>query len=111
MAVAIVLLIVLGQTMLHSVNCIDCNLSAELLSEIRSYEEVVRAIEQLVVDEYGSFRNLTWTKLANFVDDFGTRLSGSQSLEDAIDYLLDEFTSFGLDNVHTENVSVAYWVR
>ena len=45
------------------------------------------------------------------MDDFGTRLSGTQNLEDAIDFLADEFVNFELDNVHTENVTVAHWVR
>ena len=95
----------------HSVDCINCSLSAELVSEIRSYGKVVKLIEQFVVDERGPFRNLTWTKLANFVDDFGSRLSGTQNLETAIDFLKGEFVNFGLDNVHTENVSVPHWLR
>lgn len=44
-------------------------------------------------------------------DKFGDRMSGSQSLENAIDYMVDVMTKAGLDNVHTENASVPYWER
>lgn len=44
-------------------------------------------------------------------DKFGHRLAGSQSLEDSIDYLVDEFQKAGLENVHTEDAPVPHWVR
>lgn len=49
--------------------------------------------------------------LADFVDKFGPRMSGSESLENAIDYMLDELKRVGLENVHTENASVPHWTR
>lgn len=44
-------------------------------------------------------------------DKFGARMTGSQSLEDAIDYMVDEMKKAGLDNVHTENATVPHWER
>lgn len=96
---------------IHAVVCSNCSLSPALLSEICSYETVVKQIARFVLDEDGPFKNLVWTKVANFVDDFGSRMVGSQNLENAIDFLQSEFRSFGLDNVHTENATVRHWVR
>lgn len=44
-------------------------------------------------------------------DQFGGRLAGSQNLEDAIDYMVDELKKAGLDNVHTENATIPHWER
>lgn len=38
-------------------------------------------------------------------------MTGSQSLEDAIDYMVDQMNKAGLDNVHTENATVPHWER
>lgn len=50
-------------------------------------------------------------RLAELTDRFGARMTGSQSLEDAIDYMVDELKKAGLDNVHTENATVPHWER
>ena len=52
-----------------------------------------------------------WERLALIGDTFGNRLSGSQSLEDAIQWAVREMKKDGLDNVHTEPVKVPHWVR
>lgn len=44
-------------------------------------------------------------------DEFGARMTGSQNLEDAIDYMVDQMKNAGLDNVHTENATVPHWER
>lgn len=44
-------------------------------------------------------------------DKFGSRMTGSSSLENAIDYMVDEMKKAGLDNVHTENATVPHWER
>lgn len=38
-------------------------------------------------------------------------MSGSDSLEKAIDYVVEGMTAAGLENVHTENATVAHWTR
>ena len=53
----------------------------------------------------------TYARLAELVDTFGHRLSGSESLERAIDWVLTQMKSDGLDNPHTEPVMVPHWVR
>ena len=52
-----------------------------------------------------------WQKLARLSDTFGSRLSGSESLERAIDWVLAEMQREGLQNVRGENVMVPRWVR
>ncbi len=52
-----------------------------------------------------------WSKLARLTDGFGSRLSGSRSLEAAIDWILAEMKREGLENVRGEPVMVPHWVR
>jgi carboxypeptidase Q len=52
-----------------------------------------------------------WNKLAELTDGFGNRLSGSEALERAIDWILARMKAEGLDNPHTEPVMVPHWVR
>jgi carboxypeptidase Q len=52
-----------------------------------------------------------WLRLAELTDRFGNRLSGSESLEHAIDWVLAEMRRDGLDSVHGEPAMVPHWVR
>ncbi len=52
-----------------------------------------------------------WNKLAELTDGFGSRISGSDALERAIDWILARMKSEGLDNAHTEPVMVPKFVR
>jgi carboxypeptidase Q len=52
-----------------------------------------------------------WERLAYIGDTFGNRLSGSASLENAIQWAIAEMKRDGLENVHTEPVKVPHWVR
>ena len=52
-----------------------------------------------------------YNRLATLTDKFGHRLSGSQSLEDAISWILDGMRQDGLANVRGEPVMVPHWVR
>lgn len=52
----------------------------------------------------------TYNSLAKFVDKFGSRFTGTQNLEDAIDYMLRILKADGHDNVHSERVPVPHWV-
>lgn len=52
-----------------------------------------------------------WLRLAELTDRFGPRLSGSENLERAIDWILMEMQKDGLENVHPEPVMVPHWVR
>ncbi len=52
-----------------------------------------------------------WNRIAELTEKFGNRFSGSQSLEQAIDWVLAQMKADGLDNVHGESVMVPHWVR
>jgi carboxypeptidase Q len=52
-----------------------------------------------------------WNRLAELTDRFGHRISGSASLERAIDWILAEMRKDGLQNVRGEPVMVPHWVR
>lgn len=50
-------------------------------------------------------------RLAELTDTFGARMTGTQSLEDAIDYMVKQMQKAGLDNVYTEKAIVPKWER
>jgi carboxypeptidase Q len=52
-----------------------------------------------------------YERLAVLVDRFGPRFSGSDNLEHALDWILEEMRADGLQNVHGEPVMVPRWVR
>jgi carboxypeptidase Q len=52
-----------------------------------------------------------YKRLGELVDKFGHRLSGSQQLEQAIDWIIAEMKKDGLQNVRGEPVMVPRWVR
>ncbi|MEZ4589347.1 MAG: M28 family metallopeptidase [Gemmatimonadales bacterium] len=52
-----------------------------------------------------------WNKLAELTDRFGNRLSGSASLELAIDWVLERMRGEDFENVRGEPVMVPRWVR
>lgn len=90
----------------------SCKLSKSLKTEIQSYKEVVERIKNAVVEKNAQFRNFTWNELASFVDKFGSRIAGSENLENSIDFLLDRLkNTYQLQNVHGEEAEVPHWVR
>src|SRR5688572_16435792 len=50
-------------------------------------------------------------RLSALTDGFGHRMSGSESLERSLDWIVAEMKRDGLENVHTEPVMVTHWVR
>ena len=52
-----------------------------------------------------------YKRLARLVDGFGHRMTGAQSLERAIDWILAEMRRDGFENVRKEPVTVTNWVR
>ena len=53
----------------------------------------------------------TFERLAYLTDTFGPRFSGSENLEQAIDWIVAEMQADGLENVRKEEVLVPHWVR
>lgn len=78
-------------------------LPVDTLESYRSTTD--RIIEAALVD------SAAYERLALLTDLFGHRLSGSRALEDAIDWIIEEMRSDGLENVSTQNVLVPHWVR
>jgi carboxypeptidase Q len=64
-----------------------------------------RLIEAALAD------SAAYERLAELTDRFGHRFSGSESLERAIDWILEEMRGDGLANVRGEPVTVPRWVR
>lgn len=52
-----------------------------------------------------------WHRVAELTERFGARFSGTQSLEDAIDWIIVRMREDGLDGVRGEPVMVPRWVR
>lgn len=72
----------------------------------REYQQVANRIIAAALAD-----SAAWNKLAELTDGFGNRLSGSESLEHAIDWIIDRMKREGLDNVRGEPVMVPKWVR
>jgi carboxypeptidase Q len=69
-----------------------------------------RPIAQKLIAESQS-SDAAWRRLAELTDTFGHRLSGSESLEKAIDWAVNTMKIDGLENVRKERVMVPKWVR
>ena len=72
--------------------------------------EPYQPISQRLIAEARS-SDFTWRRLAELTDTFGHRLSGSESLERAIDWAVATMKADGLENVRKEPVMVPKWVR
>ena len=55
--------------------------------------------------------SVAWQKMARLADTFGHRLAGSEALERAHDWILEEMRRDGLENVRGEPAMVPHWVR
>ncbi|MBV9109256.1 MAG: peptidase M28 family protein, partial [Gemmatimonadetes bacterium] len=73
--------------------------------DVRYRDAANRLIQAALSDTFA------YNRLALMVDRFGPRLSGSQALENTIDWALAEMRSDGLQNVRGEPVMVPHWVR
>jgi carboxypeptidase Q len=80
-----------------------------------------QARTQAIADQYRETANrlidaaladsAAYGRLSLLVDTFGPRLSGSSNLESALDWILAEMESDGLENVRGEPVMIPHWVR
>ena len=61
--------------------------------------------------EAAAASSVGYETLAELCDNYGHRLSGTQTLEDAIDWAAGKMREFGFVNVHKEPVEVPVWVR
>ncbi len=80
--------------------------SAQPPAWIDAYREPVgRILDAATADQFA------WNRLAELTDTFGHRLSGSQSLADAIDWAVTTMRADGFDEVRKDPVKVPRWVR
>ena len=75
-------------------------------SDFSSYQEEAEQIIESAMNNKKAFQRLTY-----FVDRFGHRFSGSESLEQSIDWIVKEMQKQPFDKVRTQNVMVPRWVR
>jgi carboxypeptidase Q len=86
------------------------SLAAPLSAQSPAWLEPYRPIAQRLIAEAQS-NDFTWQRLAELTDTFGNRLSGSETLEQAIDWAVATMKKDGFANVHKEPVMVPKWVR
>ncbi|MFN8652096.1 MAG: M28 family metallopeptidase [Gemmatimonadales bacterium] len=75
-------------------------------SAVAGYRDVATRIIRAATSDSAAY-----DRLGRMVDTFGNRLSGSESLERTIDWVLAEMKKDGLANARTEPVKVPHWVR
>lgn len=73
---------------------------------VTGYQAVADSLIRAATEDSAAY-----TRLGILVDRFGHRLSGSASLEAAIDWILGEMRRDGLHNVRGEPVMVTHWER
>ncbi len=88
------------------INAQTASAEDDLASSIAGYADTVRAI----IDA-GRQGNDSYLKLQELCDDIGCRLSGSEELEQAIEWAQQSMKADGQENVHAEEVMVRKWVR
>ncbi|MGN8226639.1 M28 family metallopeptidase [Gracilimonas sp. BCB1] len=65
--------------------------------------------QQLIQKAMGS--DVAWERLTYMADTFGPRFSGSENLENSIDWIVETMQEDGFDKVWTQPVMVPHWVR
>ncbi|MBD3615564.1 MAG: M20/M25/M40 family metallo-hydrolase [Gracilimonas sp.] len=71
-----------------------------------NHKENVRQLIHMAMDN-----DLAWDRLTYMADTFGPRFSGSENLENAMDWIVETMKDDGFDKVWTQPVMVPHWVR
>lgn len=105
------LILYIQGTYIYPTKALNCEnlVSKQLQDEIKGYQGVADKIISAVNSE--AFKGRTYKNLAAFVDQFGARFTGSDTLEKSIDWAIQKFKDDKLDNVQADNVTVLHWVR
>lgn len=72
--------------------------------------DAAKKIKDKSLERAASQNDTAWDRLAEVVDTFGPRFSGSDALESALDWFVASMQADGL-NVTTEPVSIPHWIR
>lgn len=70
-------------------------LASDVAVEVAGYTDVAKRIIELAV--FGAAQNRSYSRLADFTDTIGNRVSGSQNLDMAIKYMFNAMRQDGLD--------------
>ena len=87
-----------------------------LPSQARQADQVSRVISEYQSDAQALIDaaladSFAWERLAYLTDTFGPRFSGTENLELAMDWIMEEMVRDGLENMRAEPVKVPHWVR
>lgn len=86
-----------------------CSLFAEMISQeyiLSKYKHKVDSLIKIIMND-----DKFYDRLGYLCDIYGHRLSGSENLEKALDWLQIEMQRDGLQNVARDSVWVPHWVR
>ncbi|XP_045492536.1 carboxypeptidase Q-like isoform X2 [Colias croceus] len=87
----------------------DCDLDNALIEEIKSYKNVtMKIMNDIINTDLGASM---YQKYTEFIDKFGARPSGTDVLEQSIDYMVNLTIGAGIKDVTTEELEVPHWVR
>ena len=88
---------------------ISYNSYSQKLNQDEVYSKYLDIANRIIKD--ANKDSSSYTRLSILCDSFGHRLSGSESLEKAINWIYDEMKKDGLSNVKKEEVYVPNWKR
>ena len=81
----------------------------KVLRSISDYESIAKQIIDYCTKGEGKGRS--YRRLAELCSKYGPRFSGTQTLEDSIDFMLAELSAEGLENVRGEQATASKWIR
>ncbi|KAL0839365.1 hypothetical protein ABMA28_016099 [Loxostege sticticalis] len=84
-------------------------LDEELKEEIASYGPARDKILKYVLE--GEFKGRTFKELTKFINKFGGRLTGTENLENSIDYMINLTIKEDIHNITAETLKVPQWTR
>ena len=90
--------------------CLVMMVPTVALAQERALADVYRDAADRIIDA-ALADSAAYDRLAELVDRFGPRFSGTDNLERALDWILEQMRADGLENVSGEPVMVPRWVR
>ncbi|XP_047989863.1 carboxypeptidase Q-like [Leguminivora glycinivorella] len=87
----------------------ECNLDPQIVHDIASYKNVTQIIMEEIKNK--GLGERMFEQFVSFLDKFGARPSGTETLEKAIDHMINLTRAHGVTDVTTEQVDAPHWVR
>lgn len=98
------ILLLIGLLSIQTISTVVNAQSAQ--TDFSSHRDEAKKLIEAATNDEEAFQRLTY-----FVDKFGHRFSGSESLENSIDWIVSEMRQQPFDKVKTQKVMVPHWVR